>query len=68
MSDAMKWVIQRMDESAALNGPRLRDETFAYIQNHETDVADQLRDHQFASIPTSFGIVKLRLADLEAVL
>ncbi len=67
-TNAMDWVVRQIDESVAVNGPRLRDETFDYIEHHEAEVVDELRERQFANIPTSFGIVKLRLSDLEAAL
>lgn len=67
-TNAMDWVVKQIDESVAVNGPRLRDETFDYIQHHEADVVNQLRSHQYAAIPTSFGMIKLTLSDLEAAL
>jgi nitroimidazol reductase NimA-like FMN-containing flavoprotein (pyridoxamine 5'-phosphate oxidase superfamily) len=47
---------------------RLRAEIIEFIQRHEDAVLAQLRTHESAVIPTSFGEITLNLADLhEAV-
>jgi nitroimidazol reductase NimA-like FMN-containing flavoprotein (pyridoxamine 5'-phosphate oxidase superfamily) len=43
---------------------RLRAEIIEFIQRHEDAVLAQLRMHESAVIPTSFGDITLDLADL----
>ena len=63
----MSRFLKIVDESVAVNGPRLSKEVLAYIGENEPSVADQLRRQSFATIPTSFGLIRLNLSDLAAV-
>ena len=52
--------------NAAANTPRLREEMFRYMRAHEDEVVDELRSKGVAAIPTSFGIIDLKLSTILA--
>jgi hypothetical protein len=64
----LEHVLSLIDANIGSNQTRLRSEIIGFIQSHEDAVLDQLRAHESATIPTSFGEIVLDLADLrEAV-
>ncbi len=62
----LERVLSLIDENIGFNQIRLRSEIIRFIQGHEDVVLDQLRAHESAVIPTSFGEIVLDLADLRA--
>jgi hypothetical protein len=60
----LEYVLSLRDANIGSNQTRLRSEIIRFIQSHESTVADQLRAHASATIPTSFGAIVLNLADL----
>jgi hypothetical protein len=67
-SSELEYVLSLRDANVGTSQKRLRAEIIDFIQRHEDAVLDQLRTHEAAIIPTSFGEITLNLADLrEAV-
>lgn len=67
-SSELEYVLSLRDTNIGTSQTRLRSEIIEFIQRHEDAVLDQLRTHESAVIPTSFGEITLNLADLrEAV-
>lgn len=60
----LERILSMIDVNVKANRPRLRAEVIRFIQNHEDEVLAQLRAKSEASVPTSLGIVTLRLADV----
>ncbi len=64
----LEQMLALIDANIGSNQARLRSEIIRFIESHEDIVLDQLRAHESAVIPTSFGEIVLDLADLrEAV-
>jgi hypothetical protein len=64
----LEQMLRLIDANIGSNQTRLRSEIIHFIESHEDVVLDQLRAHESAVIPTSFGEIVLDLADLrEAV-
>ena len=67
-SSELEYVLSLRDANIGTSQKRLRAEIIDFIQRHEDAVLDQLRTHESAVIPTSFGEITLNLNDLrEAV-
>ena len=67
-SSELEYVLSLRDGNISSSQKRLRAEIIEFIQRHEEAVLAQLRAHDQAVIPTSFGEITLNLADLhEAV-
>ena len=57
-------VLSLINENIGANDVLLRSEVFQFIEDNEDLVLDQLRAHESATIPTSFGKITLNLDDL----
>lgn len=60
----LEQMLSLIDANIGSNQTRLRSEIIRFIEGHEDSVLDQLRAHESATIPTSFGEIVLDLADL----
>jgi nitroimidazol reductase NimA-like FMN-containing flavoprotein (pyridoxamine 5'-phosphate oxidase superfamily) len=63
-SSELEYVLSLRDVNVGTSQKRLRAEIIEFIQRHEDAVLAQLRTHESAVIPTSFGEITLNLADL----
>jgi hypothetical protein len=63
-SQELEYVLSLRDDNIGTSQKRLRAEIIEFIQRHEDAVLDQLRAHESAVIPTSFGEITLHLSDL----
>lgn len=53
------------EKSVDRNRPMLRREVVAYLENHIAEVARRLVEVGEVTIPTSFGGIRLTMADLQ---
>jgi hypothetical protein len=60
----LEQMLSLIDANIGSNQTRLRSEIIRFIEGHEDSVLEQLRAHESAVIPTSFGEIVLDLADL----
>ena len=62
----LKNLYQSIQENAKENTTKVRAEVFRYMADHQDEVARELRDSSVARIPTSIGLVRVSLSDLQA--
>ncbi len=57
---------QSIQENARENTPRIRAEVFSYMAEHQDQVLQELRTSAETRVPTSVGLVRVTLSDLQA--
>ena len=60
----IEHVLDLIDINIAANENRIKDEMFRFIESHQDEVLTELRATEAARIPTSLGMMTLRLSDL----
>ena len=61
----IEHMLTMIDANIEANQARVQAEMFRFIEDHEDVVLEQLRRTESADIPTSSGVITVRLADLQ---
>ena len=57
-------LLTMIDANIAANQTIVKDEMLRFIESHEDQVVRELRAHASAEIPTSAGVMTIKLSDL----